>query len=242
MDVVTTPALLPLFRTVKGVNLALPGIPDLEYDCWAPLMSVPHRLGLGAEDFLAHGSPVMRVDAELCTRWRERLDALSRPGTKRVGLVWAGNPEHMRDNVRSMHLRDLAPLAGVEGVTFFSLHKGYAEAQLADAPFEIIPLGQDFADFAETGAAMHGLDLVLTVDTSVSHLAGSLGIPVWVMLCGVPDWRWLLARADCPWYPSARLFRQRQTGRWADVVNEVAAALYKRSAATPWSRRSPIRG
>ena len=128
----------------------------------------------------------------------------------KVGIVWAGRPEHKRDRHRSLTLAELAPLASIPNIAFYALQKGAAVSQADDAPagMRLEILSPLLGDFADTAAAIMALDLVITVDTSVAHLAGALGKPVWLLLPYAPDWRWLQARSDSPWYPSARLFRQ----------------------------------
>ena len=156
----------------------------------------------------------------------------STPGKPvQVGLVWAGNPAHERDQHRSMSLQALAPLLKVDGVQWHSLQHGSPANQLIEAAIQsptfagISNLGSSFHSFADTAQAMHQLDLVITIDTSVAHLAGSIGKPVWIMLPCHPDWRWLLKRRDSPWYPSARLFRQPQPGDWTPVVDAIKSEL-----------------
>lgn len=225
VDVLTSEALVALFQTVPGIRRATHVYDGERYDHWCIGMSAPRWLETSLNDLGGH-VPYLTPAPERVAAWRARIDAVA-PAGRRVGLVWAGNPQHVRDAIRSMKLADLAPLADVPGVSWFSLQKGYAEAQLEAPPagMTIHALGPELTDFAETAAAMQALDLVIAVDTSSSHLAGALGRPVWVMLCVAPDWRWLLARADSPWYPSARLFRQRTHQRWDDVLAEVRSAL-----------------
>jgi tetratricopeptide (TPR) repeat protein len=143
----------------------------------------------------------------------------------RVGLVWAGSPTHQKDRYRSMPLSQLEPLFRVAGVHLYSLQMGEAGAQLAKMSAEIVDLTPAIDDMADTAALIAHLDLVLCVDTSVAHLAASLGKPVWLMLPFAPDWRWLLNRNDSPWYPTMRLFRQATLGDWSSVVHEVRTAL-----------------
>ncbi len=151
-----------------------------------------------------------------------------RNATRRVGLVWQGNPRQGRDVVRSCPLEKLRPLIELRGVQFFSLQYGpAARAQLA-ATFpagSVVDVGGTLADFADTAAVLGHLDLLITVDTAIAHLAGALGRPVWTMLCHTPDWRWHLDRLDCPWYPTMRLFRQRVWGDWDTVVEQIRHAL-----------------
>jgi ADP-heptose:LPS heptosyltransferase len=146
----------------------------------------------------------------------------------KVGLVWAGRSTHTNDKNRSLVLRQLAPLAAIEGIQFYSLQKGPAAAQVIDdcpAALNLIDYGDKLTDFAETAAMIENLDLVITVDTAVAHLAGALAKPVWVLLPFVPDWRWLLDREDSPWYPTMRLFRQKAIGQWDQVIARVAQCL-----------------
>jgi tetratricopeptide (TPR) repeat protein len=167
--------------------------------------------------------PYLAPHSSLAAQWKKRIDAR---GFK-VGLVWAGRPQHDNDRNRSMTLEDLAPLGKIRGVTLYSLQKGPAEEALAKPPkgMTVTPLGGLFADFADTAAAIANLDLVISVDTAVAHLAGAMGKPVWTLLPHVPDWRWLLEREDSPWYPTMQLFRQETPGDWPGVVSAVAKAL-----------------
>ena len=152
-------------------------------------------------------------------------------GPLRVGVVWAGNPTHVRDRDRSMPLGALAPLFEMPAISWFSLQKGIAAEMLAVAPIEgVTDLAAGFADYADTAQALQQLDLVVSVDTSVAHLAGAMGKAVWILLPAVPDWRWLLKRRDSPWYPSAWLFRQAEPGDWAGVVETVRQELAKLAA------------
>jgi hypothetical protein len=144
-----------------------------------------------------------------------------------VALAWAGNPTFKGDGTRSMTLQQLAPLAAVQGVTFYSVQKGYAQSQLANPPpgLELIDLSPHLHDFADTADAMRQMDLVITTDTSVAHLVGALGQAVWLMLQYMPDWRWLRHRPDSLWYPTMRLFRQNARGNWPGVIHQVTSAL-----------------
>jgi hypothetical protein len=144
----------------------------------------------------------------------------------RVGLVWAGNPNHNNDRNRSIPLETLLPLLKVEA-QFISLQKDVRSADQAvlREHTEILDLGSELGSFAETAAVIENLDLLISVDTSVAHLAGALGRPVWILLPYVPDWRWQLMRTDSPWYPTARLFRQSETRDWRSVVDQASAAL-----------------
>jgi hypothetical protein len=147
--------------------------------------------------------------------------AVSVEGTGlRVGLVWRGNPEHENDKYRSVGLDLLAPLFDVPGVSFFSLQVGADERNA-----RMIDLAPQLKDFAHTAAAVQALDLIISVDTAVAHLAGALGKPVWILLAQGNDWRWLHGREDSPWYPTARLFRQGRGRRWRPAIRAISAAL-----------------
>jgi hypothetical protein len=147
-------------------------------------------------------------------------------GTFRVGLVWAGQPGHPDDGIRSTALADWAPVLEVPGVTFYSLQLGSAAKQLA--AFEHIhDLSSELTDWRDTAAVLQHLDLLITVDSAVANLAGAMGCPVWVCLYPVSDWRWLLEGSTTPWYPTARIFRQPRIGDWASVFAEVARELWQ---------------
>jgi hypothetical protein len=142
-----------------------------------------------------------------------------------VGIVWAGNAVGAMDP-RHIDLRLLQPLWEVPGISWFSLQAGHRSGEISSVGgVKIADLSPWLADFAETAAAVSRLDLVISVDTSVAHLAGALGRPTWLLLRYPPEWRWLLEREDSPWYPTARLFRQRKEGDWFGVAREVAVAL-----------------
>lgn len=192
------------------------------HDHVVSLMSLPAIFETTLETVPA-AVPYVTPHPGLIEQWARRIDA---KGFK-VGVVWAGRPQHENDRNRSMSLEDLVPLGKVRSVTLFSLQKGPAEEALAKPPkgLKMTPLGGLFADFADTAAAIANLDLVISVDTAVAHLAGAMGTPVWTLLPHVPDWRWMLDREDSPWYPTMRLFRQETPGDWSGVVAAVAKAL-----------------
>ena len=218
---VCQPELQRLLRTLPGVDLVGWNDPLPPFDVHAPLMSLPYLLGLPEPPAVV--PYLVAPHAADIARWQAALP----PGFK-VGLVWAADPTHPGP-WRSMSLRELAPLGAVPGVTFISLQKGPAEQELPSAPAELRPidLGSQLTDFADTAALLSQLDLVITVDTAMAHLAGALGIRAWILLPALPDARWLLHRSDSPWYASARLFRQSQPGDWAPVVQQVAQELRK---------------
>jgi hypothetical protein len=170
--------------------------------------------------------PYLSADPGLRTQWQRRLGAVE--GFK-VGIAWQGNQQHPLDQRRSVPLRTFAPLAGIPGVQLVSLQKGPGREQLIELAdrMEVLDLADELVDFADTAALMSNLDLVITVDTAVTHLAGAMGLPVWVVLPSFPDWRWLLDRDDSPWYPSMRLFRQTAWGDWEGVFKRLTDALAK---------------
>ena len=205
-------------------------------DCAAPLLSLPHLLKTTHETIPA-SVPYVFADPQLVEHWRETL-AVQRTSSLRppassltVGLAWQGNPKCPGDRYRSIPLAAFAPLAQVPGVRLVNLQKGPGVEQLAAVAkaWPIVDFGDslDTANgaFMDTAAIMKNLDLVITSDTSTAHLAGALGVPVWVALPVVPDWRWRLDHEDCPWYPTMRLFRQQQWGEWSDVFRQMAQRL-----------------
>ncbi|HTH96692.1 MAG TPA: glycosyltransferase family 9 protein, partial [Stellaceae bacterium] len=198
---------------------------DIAWHC--PLMSLPLAFGTALSS-IPNAVPYIAPPAELLAPWRARVGTAS--GLK-VGLVWQGQPKHRRDRDRSVPPAMLASLAEVPGIRYFALQKRGDGTGFDELPPALrqdgltTDLAQRFADYADTAAAIAALDLVITVDTSVAHLAGALGKPVWVLLHKVPDWRWGEAGENAPWYPSARLFRQREPGDWRPVVADLVAAL-----------------
>lgn len=193
-----------------------------DFDVFCPLQSLPH---LAATELDSIPSPAtFTVPSDIKRKWSELLG--EKIG-KRVGVVWAGSESHSNDRNRSLACRLFEPLLEIPQVEWFSLQVGPSTAQLAELGIQgrIRDLAPELTDYAETAAAISQLDLVITVDTSVAHLAGSLGTPVWMLTPFAPDWRWLLDRDDSPWYPSMRLFRQKAPGDWENVISSVAAAL-----------------
>ena len=145
-------------------------------------------------------------------------------GVRKIGLVWGGNRKFAFDHLRSFEFETYRALLDVPETAFFSLQVGDRSAAV---PGGIVDLGPSLTDFAET-AALASLDLLITSDTAIAHLAGAMGCPAWVLLHRSADWRWLTGRGDSPWYPSLRLFRQAALGDWQSVINEVRAALLER--------------
>ncbi len=220
-----------LLATLDGVDTVITANEALPpHNFWSFPLSLPLLLGTTLQRIPAT-LPYLHADPQRLALWRPRLPASGR----RIGLVWQGNSAHGNDAHRSLPgLASLAPLWSVPDLHFISLQKGRGELEAATPPVgqDILALGQDIGDFADSAAIVAQLDLVICVDTAIAHLAGALGIPCWVLLPAVGcDWRWLHARSDSPWYPGVlRLFRQKVAGDWQSTVAQVAQALQKRSA------------
>ena len=216
------PALLPLIRTVAGVDRAIPlhdGAPDVAYDADVEVMELPHVFR-STLDTLPRAVPYLHADlAPLPPDPRP-----AGPGALRVGVAWQPGDW---DDRRAVPIRLLEPLARLPGVALHCLQRGPA---LADWPADFGPIsGSD--DVAAAAGAMAALDLIVTADSFPAHLAGALGRPVWTLLHSDPDWRWMLGRDDSPWYPTMRLFRQERAGNWEPVIARMAAELQRMAAA-----------
>jgi hypothetical protein len=200
-------------------------LPAIDLHC--PLVSLPLAFGTRLET-IPPTTGYLSVTTRQATAWQSRLDGKPHP---RIGLVWSGNPGHERDRERSIGLRSFVPLLDGVGadVTFVSLQKDVRaeDAALLRERADVLDYGNAIVDFSDTAALISQLDLVISVDTSVAHLAGALGKPVWILLTYFPDWRWLLGRDDSPWYPTARLFRQDKSRTWDGVIARVGQALSK---------------
>lgn len=223
-----------VFRVPRRLAALLDGVAALSpddtplppFDAWCPLMSLPHRLGTTL-DTIPAAVPYLHADPARVERWRRALPA----AVLRVGVAWQGNPAQADDRGRSAPLSCFAPLAAIPGVRLVSLQKGLGAEQAHDPHLAglVHQLGAGFDagpdPFLDAAAVMASLDLVITTDTAVAHLAGALGRPAWVLLRRHAEWRWLEEREDTPWYPSLRLFRQEQDGNWAGVVGRMAGEL-----------------
>ncbi len=208
--------LIPLLGTLPGVAEVVPrGAALPRYDFWVDQMSLPRLFDLTPDTIPAAGG-YLSADPARVAAWRAAL-----PAGRNVGLVWAGNPLHSNDRRRSLPPEQLARLSAVSGIRFVSLQVG----PRADEAAAMADCSPHLADYAETAALTAALDLIVTVDTSVAHLAGALGVETWVMLPFAPDWRWILGRDDTPWYASMRLIRQPRPGDWDSVLDTVALRL-----------------
>jgi len=210
-------------RSLTQIDAVIPsGALPPDFDMHCELMSLPMALGLTLAD-LPGRLPYLAPDPVRLTQWQARLAGLPRP---LVALAWAGRPTHVNDANRSMTLEMLGGLA-TAGVHFVSIQKGPAATQMETPPagMALTSLGAEIEDFDDTAAILSLVDVLVSVDSSPVHLAGGLGRPAWVMLPFAPDWRWLTQRADTPWYPQHRLFRQPARHRWEPVIGAIASAL-----------------
>jgi tetratricopeptide (TPR) repeat protein len=196
-------------------------LPDFDWHC--PLLSLPFAFGTTLATVPAE-APYLYASASAIEQWDGRLPPRTRP---RIGLAWAGNPAHSNDRNRSITLGAFLSLLDGAEATYVSLQRDIraADAAVLQERRDILHFSEELRTFAETAALISNLDLVVTVDTSVAHLAGALAKPVWIVLPFTPDWRWLLDRDDSPWYPTARLFRQDGSRQWDGVLRRVHDAL-----------------
>ena len=218
------PTLQELLKTLPGVAQVIARgeeLPDFDVHC--PMMHLPKVFRTELATIPAE-TPYLFADAARIARWRQRLPEKRGP---RVGLVWSGNKIHSNDFNRTLRFSQVAPLFAVEGIDFISLVKEVREVDAAAlaADKRIVSVGPELADFSDTAAVVSELDLVITVDTSVAHLAGAMAKPVWILIPFFFDWRWMIERADTPWYPTARLFRQPAQGDWPSAVKAMREAL-----------------
>jgi tetratricopeptide (TPR) repeat protein len=216
--------LVPLLATMPVLQEVVPfDAPLPACDVFCPTMSLPALCGTTSVTIPAY-CPYLYASREAVAQWSERLGPKS---MVRVGLVGAGRPNFKDDALRSIKLQQLSPLAALRGFEFHSLQKGPAAAETKSPPpgMRLIDHAGRLSNFAETAALIANLDVVVSVDTAVAHLAGALGKSVFLMLPVSPDWRWMLQRSDSPWYPTMTLFRQSATGEWTDVIGRVAEAL-----------------
>jgi hypothetical protein len=227
--VAVAPPVRRLLESIEGITIvSISETPLSDFDVYCPLLSLP-RVFATRLNSIPTGAPYLAPPAAALARWRERLPRSDR---LRAGLVWAGNPRHVNDRRRSLAFHALTPLWGVRGLCWASLQIGPRATDLLAAPPNLIEdLAPELHDFAETAAAVCQLDVVVTVDTAVAHLAGVLGIPTFVLLPFASDWRWMRRGMSSPWYPSLRLFRQDAGRSWAPVIEAVATALTTMEAA-----------
>ena len=230
VSILCHPGLKSLLARLPGVDETIASDETFSrdgWDCWTPALSLPFLFRTRLDTIPAQ-IPYLTADVQHVAQWSRVMEAPA--GECRVGLVWKGNPRFENDRDRSLpSLATLSPLQSVPRVRFFGLQKGTGEDEVGQnaVALNLVDLGPHIQDFADTAAIVMNLDLVITVDTAVAHLAGALGKPCWVLLPEYKtDWRWLTGREDSPWYPDVmRLFRQEIAGDWTPVVQNVATAL-----------------
>jgi len=196
--------------------------PELELDRHVSVMDLPAIFGTTLTSIPACAA-YLHPDPCRGEYWGRRLSA----DKFKVGLVWGGSVEHVNDRRRSCLLSQFRPLSSIPGIRLYGLQKGKQaiQADLLGSEMGLVNLGDELDDFDDTAAVIENLDLVISVDTSVAHLAGAMGKTVWTLLPFSPDWRWMLGRDDSPWYPTMRLFRQEERGCWEPVIERVAKEL-----------------
>ncbi len=225
------PALESLIRRVEGVSqVVVQGEALPPFDAHVPLICFPQVFGTTLATIPSR-QPYVKAEPARIEAWRA-LVAPHASGGPKVGLVWSGNPANVMDRKRSVTLQQLAPLAGASAVTFYSLQKGPGASQVGSPPagMNLVDLTARIDDFSDTAAFLSQLDLLISIDTSVAHLAGAMGLPVWVVLPFAPGWRYHVGRTDNPWYPTMRLFRQERDGDWGGLVQVVADELIRWTA------------
>ncbi len=237
VDVLVSQPVAELAASMKAVRSVFTTVPPGPYDYWCHMLKMPEHMQLGLP-MLPIAMPYLAASPEKVRHWQSCIDGISpdtpRERSKRVGLVWAGSPRHALDRFRSVQLDALKPLLTLPGARWFSVQKGDREheSEYLANEFDLHTLSPAIKDFTDTLAIIQALDLLITVDTSVAHLAGAAGRPVWVLVPAYLEWRWLTDRTDSPWYPSMRLFRQQEPGEWGTVIEEVRAALLEWCAAS----------
>jgi hypothetical protein len=230
VDVLVSEPIARLAVSMPGIRAVFTAIPPGPYAYWCHMLRMPEHIKLDLR-MLPIAMPYLQATQDKQHHWKTRINAMSSLGinarNKRVGIVWAGSPDHALDRFRSIRLDTFRPLFALPNVTWFSIQKGDRECECESLSheFDLHILGPVIGDFTDTLAILHSLDLLITVDTSVAHLAGAAELPVWTLLPCNTEWRWLAGRNDSPWYPSMRLFRQRQLGDWDTVIEEVRSAL-----------------
>jgi len=218
--------LTTLLKQIPGIGRIVSRWEDTgDYEAYIPLSGLPRLAGIGTNN-VPPDNYLAPNPAEVA-RWGKTLDRLVPKGKRRVALVWAGRPTHKNDRKRSMKLAQFAPLFAREDLAILTVQKGEQIAQVGSyfGPAPLINLGPDIADFGDTMAILRHVELLVTIDTSVAHIAGAMGVPTALVLPHAPDWRWLLNRDDTPWYRSIKLYRQTRPYDWSGVVERVAASL-----------------
>jgi tetratricopeptide (TPR) repeat protein len=219
--------LVPILRQVPGPARIVTSWDHAgDYDCYIPLSGVPRLAGITPENIPDRG-PYLAAKPEQIEFWRGKLDRLAAPGKRRIALVWAGRPTHKNDRKRTLKLAQFAPLFALPEITLVTVQKGEQISQAGSyygaAP--LLNLGPEIDDFTDTMAILKNVEHLVTIDTSVAHIAGAIGVPTSLVLPYAPDWRWLLNRNDTPWYSSVKLYRQERPYDWSGVMERVAKDL-----------------
>ncbi|MEW9583224.1 hypothetical protein [Paraburkholderia sp. DGU8] len=230
VDVLVDAPVAALAKTMPAVRHVFTAMPPGPYRYWCHMFSVPEHMRLELP-MLPVVMPYLAAQPNKVRDWQASIEGSSAlrssPRNRRIGIVWAGDSRLSLDRFRSIRFDKLKPLFALPNITWFSVQKGEKEREPEGLArqFDVHTLGPAIRDFTDTLAILHSLDLLITVDTSVAHLAGAAGLPVWVLVPAYTDWRWMTDRPDNPWYPSMRLFRQRKLGEWEPVIEEVRNTL-----------------
>ena len=225
------PEVVALLGPMPGISAAYASWSEIpKHDAYCLLSSLPGLFGTDA-DSIPFPGPYIPLASDKAARWQQELDRRCHPGTMRVALAWSGRPTHPNNARRSLRLEQLAPLTQVEGVTLVSVQKPMPDGDRGFARTlpRFVDLSGELESFADTAAVLASVDLLISVDSAVVHLAGALGRPCWVLIPRPSDWRWLLDRTDSVWYPSLRLFRQHRFGEWQSVIQDVTTAVRLRN-------------
>jgi hypothetical protein len=224
---VTRPLMRLIERCPSVDAVVIAGGPAPQFDLHLPLLSLPGVFRTSLET-IPNRVPYLSPSQESLDQWHSELGSVAE---FKIGIAWQGDPAHRADGLRSIPLAQFAPLADVPGVRLYSLQMGAGREQLLDwfGANEITDLGDRVGDFHNTAAIMRNLDLIITCDSAPAHLAGAVGVPVWVALAYIPDWRWMFDRSDSPWYPTMRLFRQPSPGDWQTVFGAMQQELAHRT-------------
>ena len=226
------------FQPIDGVFAFGDDVPD--FDVAAPLLSLP-LLCETTVDSIPSAVPYLEAESALAEQWQKELGRID---GFRIGIAWQGAPGHLSDVRRSIPLAQFEPIVAVESVNLIALQKGFGIEQIDEVPFTVHRLPDDvdetYGAFMDTAAIMMNLDMVITSDTSIAHLAGAMGVPVWIALATGADWRWMVDREDSPWYPSATLYRQSELGDWDGVFQRMAAHVSEQSRSSFGSLRVEV--
>jgi ADP-heptose:LPS heptosyltransferase len=229
------PELEHLVSRMDGVGRVIgrgEALPDFDLHCPLPSLPLAFKADLGN---IPADVPYLRAGEDRLAKWRPRLESFTRP---RIALAWSGSAAHVNDRNRSIALSRLAPLLATDGLQFISIQRDLrdGDAEILGRGERIAHVGGELMDFADTAAVIALCNLVITVDTGVAHLAGAMAKPVFILLPFAADWRWMLDRADSPWYPTARLFRQPAPQDWDSVIARVRTELAQPSCGSPAHR------